>query len=486
LGHEGDLVQAESVLRRALVVWRSAAPDNPDIATTFESLGNVLVQKGEYTEARADFLEALSVLERSFGKISHLAASALNGLCMLESQDGNTREAEDYCIRGLEVAEAVLGKSHPELMFHLNNLANVYLNEGKTDLAEQALLRDLDIQRSSHRGGQDPALVEAYSNLGWVYTEKRDLAKAAQYYRKAIDLATVVLGPDHFELAGLWINMGQYEWTRKSLDEALKDFVRAADIEEKNLSQVIAAGSESERLAYLASMQDSTSQYIALNMSRLPVESGASRLAMETVLQRKARQIEAVAASTRALRTTDPSTSGLLDRLTKIRRDMARALHASQSGGAGADRGELARLRIAEDETEREIAEKAPGTFQRVPTVTLTQVQRAIPSGAALVEFATYTPFDPGQPRGWRAPRYVAYVLFRTGDPLWADLGEVSAIDTLCVQLQASVRNTANHARTLALARDLDRIIFRPIRKYLDTATGVFLSPAQPRAICSS
>jgi len=198
---------------------------------------------------------------------------------------------------------------------------------------------------------------------------------------------------------------------------------------------------------------------------------------METVLQRKARQVEAVAASTRALRTTDPATSGLLDRLTKIRSDMARALHTSQSGGAGVDSGELARLRREEDEVEREIAEKAPGTSQGVPILTLTQVQRAIPSGAALVEFATYTPFDPGPPRSWRAPRYVAYVLFRTGDPSWADLGEVSAIDTLCLQLQSSIRNTANHARTLALARDLGRIIFRPIRKYLDSATQVFLSP---------
>jgi tetratricopeptide (TPR) repeat protein len=318
LGFEGDLVQAEVVLRHALEIWVAKVPDSPNIGTTLSNLGNILQMKGEYTEAKDDLERALALQQKAFGKVHRNVAMVLNGLCELASVQGDQREAEDYCKRGLDTAEAVLGKLHPDLMGYLNNLANVYVKQNRVDLAEQALMRDLQLHTYNHRSDQDPTLIELYSNFGLVYTQKGEFDKALEYHKKAMDLATAELGAGHFEVATLWINTGDCEWARGSPAEALADFVQAARIEEKNLAEIISTGSERERLAYVRAVEDSTSEYISLNISRLRTEPIAARLALESVLQRKARQIEAVATSTQTLQQSDPATRALLDRHCQI------------------------------------------------------------------------------------------------------------------------------------------------------------------------
>jgi CHAT domain-containing protein len=137
----------------------------------------------------------------------------------------------------------------------------------------------------------------------------------------------------------------------------------------------------------------------------------------------------------------------------------------------------LVRLRKTEEQIERDIAEAASRTAKVGAAVTLSDVQAAIPRDAALVEIVRYTPVDPGPPRLWSADRYVAYALFSTGDPVWEDLGEVSDIDRLCLQLQASMRNPANGSQTSSISRQLDEMVVRPIRKHLGSIVEVFLSP---------
>src|ERR1022692_1904566 len=61
------------------------------------------------------------------------------------------------------------------------------------------------------------------------------------------------------------------------------------------------------------------------------------------------------------------------------------------------------------------------------------RVQAALPEGAELIEYVRYESFDPAMPEGqrWGHPRYSAFRLGRTGDPVWVDLGQAAPIEQL-------------------------------------------------------
>lgn len=88
--------------------------------------------------------------------------------------------------------------------------------------------------------------------------------------------------------------------------------------------------------------------------------------------------------------------------------------------------------------------------------VTLKQVQKALPAGAALVEFFNYRPYDPKArtPAEEFGPaRYVAYVLDAAGEPLWADLGGAKEMEAeasrLLTRLSARSRPGASESAPL-------------------------------------
>jgi hypothetical protein len=75
----------------------------------------------------------------------------------------------------------------------------------------------------------------------------------------------------------------------------------------------------------------------------------------------------------------------------------------------------------------------------------------------------------------WGAPRYVAYVLRRSGRIGWADLGEAREIEAAVSEhLPGLYRGPA---RAQAAARALDELLMRPIRRLLGETRRVLLSP---------
>jgi CHAT domain-containing protein len=103
-------------------------------------------------------------------------------------------------------------------------------------------------------------------------------------------------------------------------------------------------------------------------------------------------------------------------------------------------------------------------------------VQAAVPEGATLVEFSRYRRMGRAVPKDEQA-RYAAYVLGRTGEPAWTDLGPAPAIDEAVKSLREGLGDAARRDGD-ELARALDERVMRPLRAAL--APGVrqlLLSP---------
>ena len=69
--------------------------------------------------------------------------------------------------------------------------------------------------------------------------------------------------------------------------------IRADAVRERNLSLNLTAGSERQKLAYLATLTAASDQTISLHLRLAPNDPAAARLAMTIILQRKGRGLDA-------------------------------------------------------------------------------------------------------------------------------------------------------------------------------------------------
>ena len=137
-------------------------------------------------------------------------------------------------------------------------------------------------------------------------------------------------------------------------------------------------------------------------------------------------------------------------------------------------RTRLARLEAQAQQLDAQLSARSAAFRTAMQPVTLAQVQAALPTGTALVEFAVYTPFTP--PQHWGAARYVAYILLPQGAPAWVDLGEAAPIDHAIEQFRADLRGP-HRLRVRATARAVDELVLRPLRPLLGAAHHLLLAP---------
>src|SRR5262249_5771065 len=111
--------------------------------------------------------------------------------------------------------------------------------------------------------------------------------------------------------------------------------------------------------------------------------------------------------------------------------------------------------------------------------VALAAVQSAIPADAALIEFASYRPFNAKAIKdddAYGQPCYVAYVMRRQGEIQWKQLGEVKIIDRAIIALRAALRSR-KRGDVKELARAVDQKVFQPFRPLVGESAQLLISP---------
>lgn len=222
------LPEAIRVAETALEIAKRAFKGNePQLAASFDKLGQLLEQRGDYTAAEAQSLKALAVLEkgkppdhhaiyRSARRLASLCDSLgqseeavnfyqkaiaagtqiddapysdigtmLNNIALILRKSGRQKAAEPCYLRALDIYEKQLGPDHPDLASVLNNLAVFYTNERRYTEAEKTHLRALTIREKL-----DPApladIAQSQCNLAVVYHSRGDYTKAAQLYQASL------------------------------------------------------------------------------------------------------------------------------------------------------------------------------------------------------------------------------------------------------------------------------------------------------------
>ena len=519
----GKFDQAEQLYKRALETWEKVlGPDHPLVATSLQNLAIVYVERGNNDEAEQLYKRALEIREKMLGPEHRDVATTLNNMAILYRSRGDSDQAEHLYMRALEIREKVLGPDHPDLaptlqnlaiIFHnrneydkseqlymraleiyekalgpehplvatsLNNLATVYLDMGDYDKAERLCQRALSI-REKALGPEHPHIASTLHNLAVVYRNRGELEKAELFNRRAIKIAEKALGPEHPNVSEMLNDLAILYVAKGNLAQAVTTQLRAGKIIEHNIALNLVAGSERQKLAYLASLSESTDRTLSLHTHTVPDNAEACGLAATTILQRKGRVLDALADSLTTLRRRfSQQDQKLLDQLNDTIAQLAKlVLNGPQRMTTAEHQERIKTLEGRREDLEAEISRRSAEFRAASQPVTIAAVQAAIPANAALIELAVYRPFElkaKTNNAAFGAARYVAYIIRKQGEVRWKELGDARAIDGAVDELRKALRDP-KRKDVEQIARAVDGKVMQPVRSLLGDATHLLVSP---------
>jgi CHAT domain-containing protein/tetratricopeptide (TPR) repeat protein len=472
---------AESLYQRALAIHeKTEGEDHPSTAIDLNNLAVLYRAQGKYAEAEPLYKRALAIREKVLGKDHPDTAISLHNLAGIHRVQGRYEEAESLFKRALAISEKRLGKDHPLTAASLNNLAILYERQGKYGDAESLYQRALEVNEKAV-GKDHPETAFNLNNLALLYRVQGKYGDAESLFRRALAIREKALGEDHPLTAASLHNLAMLYMAKGDLVQAVRCQARANAASERNLAHNLVIGSERHKLAYLATLPVLTDQTISLHLHSAPNVLAARDLAATLILQRKGRALDATSQNLNALRSRfNAEDQALLDRWTERRSQIARlVLRGPRRMTAEQHQARIRELEVQAQNDEVEISSRSSEFRAQYLPVTLEDVRAAIPADAALIEFATYRPFNARATKGenpYGQLRYVAYVLRQEGEIKWRELGDARAIDRAIAALRKAFRNPAR-VDVKRLARAVDAQVLQPLRPLLGGTRRLLISP---------
>ncbi len=486
-GLRGDYAQAEPLLRRALRIYETSSQAQPlDVARTLDTLANLAQAKGDVLRAVPLYQRALRTAEFALGRQHPGLAPYISNLASSYSDRGQYALAEPLLRRALRIFTEAYGAVHPATGQALLNLSTLQVNKGDLTQAAAQAARARQVLAET-LGAEHPLTAAALTNQALVAQLRGAYAQAEPWLQQALTSNEKSLGPEHPVVAQTLGQLSQLAEARGNLAQAVHYLTRAVAVSERNLKLNLAVSSERQKLAYLATLTGEWDRALTLQAHAAqlasdtgePASASALRLALTLVLQRKGRALDAAADSLATLRKrADAAEQASFDQLRDARAQLARL--AFEPGPVSvAQQRERDTLAERAEELEAALSRRSEEFSSQTQHVTLATVQATIPSGGALLEFASYRPFKAQRKSAaasYDAPQYAAFVLRSQGEPQWINLGPVTVIDRAVQSWRQALRDPA---RTDAqrLGRAVYELVFRPLRASLGDARQLLLSP---------
>jgi tetratricopeptide (TPR) repeat protein len=187
-GQVGSSEETIATLREAVAV-HGRVGDTRSLAIVRECLGQILVERKEYAEAEALFLETRASLAHDQTSDPVFFSTVLNNLAHLRYQQRRFEESFEMYLESSRMLRAALGDDHPAMVPALNNLALNYFQVGHLDEADKTFQQAVTI--CNHVPGDHPTCGEVYENYAGVLRklkrnrEAKKLEAQSQQIRQA-------------------------------------------------------------------------------------------------------------------------------------------------------------------------------------------------------------------------------------------------------------------------------------------------------------
>ena len=231
----GFYKDAEAVyLRQIPIIMDLRDNGEGNIATSFNDIGLVYDEQGDYDKALEYYFKALAIYEKVLGMEHPFTATSYNNIGIVCDHKGDYEKALKYHLKALAIREKVLCKEHPDIATSHNNIGTLYNKKGDYDKALEYLQKALAL-REKILGTEHPLTAVFYHNIGAVYHRLGDYDKALEYYFKDLAISELVLGKEHPATAISYNSVGWVYKIKGDYDRALAYHLKALEIDEKVL-----------------------------------------------------------------------------------------------------------------------------------------------------------------------------------------------------------------------------------------------------------
>ena len=480
---EGNLAMAEVLYRKSLVICESKqGPEGDWVSSTKTLLADLYMENGDYDKARSLYEQVLDVRKRTLKPNHQATGYSLFKLGAFNLRNSDHARAEQFYKEAIAIWETQTGygPNYPSIAVALRDLAQIYYQQRDYVRAEGALQRAVNILTVVN-GPESPKIGRVLNQLSIIHYDQGHYDQAESLCQRALKLLKNANGPYHPSVARTLDNLARIYAAKGEIARALDYQAEASAIEDHNLPLNLAAGNEKWKLSYLGALSAQTDQIISLHTKFAPNNPQASQLAALAVVQRKGRVQDAMSAGLDALRRRfGPEDRALLDQLNATTAQLARFV-LDGPGKMNPDEY-LQRVKAAEERrqnVEEEISRQSAGYYQRSSALTLHHIQSAVPTDAALIEFAVYRPFNPksrDDATRFGEPQYVAYIIRNHGAVQWKELGPAKVINRIIYDWRQALRDPKRKA-VLQLARMVDAQVMQPIRELLRGTSQLLITP---------
>ena len=465
----GEYAKAEPLYQEALRIQQKVlGPEHLSTALSLNNLAVLYWAMGEYPKAEPFYQEVLRIRQKVLGPEHPDTAISLNNLAVLYQDIGEYAKAEPLFQEVLRIRQKVLGLEHPDTAISLNNLAGLYWAMGEYAKAEPLDQEALRI-RQKVLGPEHPYTALSLYNLGSLYQSMGEYAKAEPLDREALRVFQKVLGPEHPYSAESLDNLALLEFDLGRIDEATALARQASAAELTFLSKIFSFTSEQQRLAYLN---------IFHPYNLFPFLKGTEADLANAVLRYKGVVLDSIVEDRLLAEATQGSEDQkLVEQLNLDKTQLGQLLLQPAQKLSAETNQRIEALEGEVEKIESQLAQHVAGLGQarHALSVSLEQVQPAILSDAALIEYLRYGHYL-GKEK-WEQ-RYGALVLLSKGAPLWIPLGKATEIERLVRRYGSVVRGSPQEEELSENLQALYEALWAPIGQALPSQTKrIIISP---------
>ncbi|MCB1051749.1 MAG: tetratricopeptide repeat protein [Acidobacteria bacterium] len=225
-----DFSSAESFFQRAQAI-RLEKGTPIELAGSFQNLGKVAIQQGEYEKAQMALNHA-EELFRQQGKHDAAYIELLNQLGTRAKQMGKLDAAETYFQRGLRQAETNYGPDHPACAKARADVALSFKWNGKFELAGLELEKALQVWEQ-RMGTTHSFSAFCRNNLAEIYYEQGRKAEALDQVQSALACALAVHGEKHPLTLSIRVNQATLWYYSRDLEKAERAFQQVIQSEKE-------------------------------------------------------------------------------------------------------------------------------------------------------------------------------------------------------------------------------------------------------------
>jgi len=184
--YQGKYDQSEQLNNQAMAIDRRLSGDrNPAVAQELNNLGAIAMNRGNYPASEAYYRQALAITEAWYGNDHPETAANLTALAQPLTFNKQEAEAQSLLERALEIQKRVNGPVNATVATTQNQLGILAFQAERYDSAKAYFTAASDTWQQLF-GEAYPSVAVAYSNLGSVCLEQKDLPCAEKMYRTAV------------------------------------------------------------------------------------------------------------------------------------------------------------------------------------------------------------------------------------------------------------------------------------------------------------